>query len=91
MPGRQFANDFATPEPISVDRDKYKDEIPSDRPYHQGVTPGHSNSLYMGRHYSDDWMGGYDAYGVTVADKGQSPSKEQVSINPNSADRGKDS
>lgn len=91
MPGRQFANDFATPSPIEVTRNKFKDEIPSDRPYHDNTTPAHSNSAYTGRQYSDDWMGGYESYGVSVTDKGQSPSKEQVAVNPNSADRGKDS
>lgn len=91
MPGRQFANDAATPEPISVTRDKYKDEIASDRPMHENTTPEHSNSLYVGRHYSDDWMGGYENYGTSVTDRGQSPSKETVSVNPNSAARGNES
>lgn len=89
--GGQFARDFATPPEIAITRDKYNDEIPTDRPYHTETTPGHSNPAYVGRQYSDDFMGGYQAYGVTVADRGQSPSKEQVAVNPNSADRGKDS
>ncbi len=88
---RQFANDSATPPPIEVTRDKFKDEMPTDRPYHMDTTPGHSNSTYTGRQFSDDFMGGYENYGVTVADRGQSPSKETVSVNPNSADRGKES
>lgn len=91
MPGRQFANDFATPDPISVSRDKYQDEIPSDRPYHENTTPSHSNPMYVGRQYSDDWMGGYDPYGVSVADRGKTPLREQVAVNPNSADRGRES
>lgn len=91
MPGRQFANDSMTPEPISVSRDKYQDEIPSDRSNHGNTTPEMSASLYTGRHYSDDWMGGYEAYGVSVSDGGKSPSKETISVNPNSADRGKES
>lgn len=86
--GGQFARDFATPSEIDVTRDKYNDEIPTDRPYHMNTTPEHSNPTYVGRQFSDDWMGGYDAYGVSVADKGQTPSRETVSINPNSADRG---
>lgn len=87
--GGQFARDSMTPSEIAITRDRYQDEIPTDRPYHMDVTPGHTNPLYVGRQYSDDFMGGYQAYGVTVADRGQSPSKEQVSVNPNSADRGK--
>lgn len=91
MPTRQFANDFATPDPIAVTRDQYKDEMPTDRPYHTDTTPGHSNPTYVGRQYSDDFNGGFSPYGVTVMDKGQSPSREQVAVNPNSADRGKES
>jgi hypothetical protein len=91
MPGRQFANDEMTPDPIGVDRDKYKDEIPTDRTNHANTTPEHSNPLYTGRHYSDDWMGGYDPYGVTVKDLGQTPSREMISLNWNSADRGRES
>jgi len=91
MPTRQFANDVATPDPIAVNRDQYKDEMPTDRPYHMNTTPEHSNPTYTGRQYSDDWMGGFENYGVSVADRGQSPSKEVVSVNPNSADRGKES
>lgn len=91
MPGRQFANDSMTPEPISVRRDKFNDEIPSDRPMHENTTPGMSQSLYEGRHYSDDWMGGFESYGVSVKDMGKTPVREQVSVNPNSATRGKDS
>lgn len=89
--GGQFSRDAMTPGEISISRDQYNNEIPSDRPSHTDTTPGHSNPAYTGRHYSDDFSGGYSGYGVSVADKGQSPSKEQVSVNPNSADRGKDS
>ena len=89
MPGRQFANDSATPDPISVSRNQYKDEIPTDRTNHEDCTPGHSNPMYVGRQYSDDWNGGYENYGVSVGSSG--PSKEQTTINPNSADRGKES
>ena len=89
--GGQFARDFATPEEIDINRDRYYNEIPSDRPYHMNTTPAHSNPTYVGRQYSDDWMGGYENYGVSVTDRGQTPSREQVSVNPNSADRGKES
>jgi hypothetical protein len=89
MPGRQFANDVATPDPIAVSRDQYQDEIPTDRPSHENTTPGLSASMYTGRHYSDDFMGGYENYGVSVGSKGAS--KETITVNPNSADRGKES
>jgi hypothetical protein len=89
--GGQFARDSMTPSEIQVTRDKYEDEIPTDRPYHENTTPAHSNPMYVGRQYSDDWMGGYDPYGVSTVDRGKTPMKEQISINPNSADRGKES
>ena len=89
--GRQFANDSMTPDPISVSRDEYKDEIPSDRPMHENTTPGMSAGLYKGRHYSDDWMGGFRSYGVSVKDNGQSPSKESADVSIHRADRGKES
>jgi hypothetical protein len=88
MPGRQFANDSATPEPISVSRDEYGCEIASDRPMHENSTPEHSNPAYTGRQYSDDWKGGFEEYGVAVSGKSSS---SETTINPNSADRGKES
>ena len=84
--GRQFANDSMTPSPISVSRDKYDDEIPSDRPEHENTTPGMTASLYTGGHYADDFPGGY---GKSVEDKGQSPSKEKVDADVHGANRGK--
>ena len=83
--GRQFADDSMTPEPISVSRDEYKDEIPSDRPYAENCTPGHSNPLYTGRQYSDDWNGGYRAYGKSV---GAAPKASVVGIEGDKANRG---
>lgn len=87
--GRQFANDSMTPEPISVSRNQYKDEIPSDRPSHEDTTPGHSNPMYTGKHYSDDFNGGFKSYGVSVGSKGAS--KEEMSVNPHAANRGDES
>lgn len=87
--GRQFANDAATPDPISVSRDGHKNEIPSDRPYHDDTTPGHSNSLYVGRQFDTIVKEG-TGYGVSVTDKGQSPSREVTSVDVHGADRGKD-
>ena len=85
--GRQFANDSMTPEPISVSRDKYQDEIPSDRTNHGNATPEHSNPTYTGRQFSDDWMGGYENYGVAV----EAPKATSVVVNPNKAVRGDES
>ena len=85
--GRQFANDSMTPEPISVSRDKYQDEIPSDRTNHTNATPEHSNPTYTGRQFSDDWMGGYENYGVAVG----APKATTVVVNPNKAVRGDES
>jgi hypothetical protein len=88
--GRQFANDSMTPEPISVSRDKFKNEIPSDRPMHGESTPGKGSWSFGEGHYSDDWNGGYSSYGVSVEDKGQNPSSSVVSVDNGRADRGKD-
>ena len=89
--GKQFANDSMTPSPISVSRNQYKDEIPSDRPEHDEATPGHSNPMYTGEHYSDEWDGGFKTYGVAVTDKGQSPSKTVVKTDGDKAKRGDES
>lgn len=84
--GRQFANDSMTPSPISVSRNQYKDEIPSDPTMHANATPEHTNSLYGGNQYAPV-MG----YGKSVSDLGQSPSKETVDVNKDAANRGKES
>jgi hypothetical protein len=86
--GRQFANDSMTPEPISVSRDKYKDEIPSDRTNHENSTPEHSNPSYTGRQFSDDWDGGFKPYGVNV---GKPADATEVGIKGDVADRGRES
>ncbi len=89
--GRQFANDSMTPPPISVSRNEFKDEIPSDRPSHENTTPEHSNPQYTGRQYSDDWRGGFTPYGKSVTDMGQSPSKKVVDVDVRRADKGPES
>lgn len=86
--GRQFArNPYDSDNYLSVSRDQYLDEVPEDRPMHTESTPGHSNPSHTGKHYADDFSG----YGVSVADKGQSPSRETADVNPHAADRGKES
>lgn len=81
--GRQFANDSMTPDPISVSRNQYKDEIPSDRPMHEDSTPGHSNPGYTGRQYNTDVKPG-------SAVSGGAASKQVVDVDVHRADRGKE-
>jgi len=83
--GRQFADDSMTPDPISVSRNQYKDEIPTDRPEHANATPEHSNPMYSGRQYAPAIQSG-----TSVSDLGQSPSKETTDVNVHVAGRGKE-
>lgn len=101
--GGQFARDSMTPEPISVSYDEYWNEVTTDRPYHTDATPAGANPgsytgvvhgsrngvNYEGWQYSDDWCGGYEKYGQETKSPG--PSKEEVNISANRADRGKES
>jgi hypothetical protein len=89
MPTRQFANDSMTPDPISVSRDAYKDEIPSDRPMHENATPEHSNLLYTGRQFDTQVKSASSSYGVSVDSSGVS--KEAMNIDVHEAKRGKES
>ena len=86
--GRQFANDSMTPSPISVSRDSYKNEIPSDKPMHDNATAGMGSFSWDSNHYSDDWDGGNKSYGVAV-NSGPKVSGQQIS--GDKADRGKES
>lgn len=103
--GGQFARDSMTPEEIGINRDSYWNEIPSDRPYHTNTTPSsdspgnYTASLQGGRGHVNYGGRQYETivesptamdYGVSVADRGKTPSRETVSINPNSADRGRE-
>jgi len=87
--GRQFANDSMTPEPISVSRDQYQNEIPSDKPMHDNTTPGKGSFAWSEGHYSTDFNAGFSGYGQSVKDKGQSAST--VYVDNSRADRGKES
>jgi hypothetical protein len=78
--GRQFADDSMTPDPIKVSRDKYMDEIPSDRPMHENTTPGHSNPAYTGRQYDDDVKSGTNV--------GAAPKATVQGVAGDKADRG---
>lgn len=80
--GRQFADDSMTPSPISVSRNQYKDEIPSDRPMHENSTPEHSNAMYSGNQYAPVM-----SYGKSVDG---SPSKSTVDVDKDAANRGKE-
>lgn len=84
--GRQFADDAMTPEAISVSRNKYKDELPADRPMHDNATPEHSNALYGGNQYAPAIQSG-----TPVSDLGQSPSKSTMDMNVTTARRGSES
>ena len=77
----QFADDSMTPDPISVSRNQYKDEIPTDRPEHANATPEHSNPMYSGRQYAPSPMGGSSVEAAGV-------SKESVDLNVTAARRG---
>jgi hypothetical protein len=80
--GRQFANDSMTPEAISVSRDSYQGEIPSDRTSHGDATPGHSNGMYSGRHYANDVKGGTSVSGKSSA--------TTIGVNPHDNKRGEE-
>lgn len=80
--GRQFANDSMTPEPISVSRDQYQGEIPTDRTSHEDTTPGHSNGMYSGRQYNSDVKGGSPVSGKS--------SVSTIGVNPHSVALGEE-
>ena len=104
--GGQFARDSMTPPEITINRDQYWNEIPSDRPYHNEssamtTSPGDYTADLQGQRNAVNYGGRQfdtivrspqgNQYGAATTDLGQSPGKSQVSVNPNSADRGKDS
>lgn len=77
-----YANDSMTPAPISVSRDQYQNEIPSDQPMHGEATPGMSVGVnYGAQHYNDDVKSGSSVSpaGVsretTTIDNSKSPMK----------------
>lgn len=81
--GHQFADDSMTPSPISVSRDKYDNEIASDRPMHENSTPGMGSFNFGAGHYDDDTKSGSDV----SAPEGV----EKVMVDNSKADRGKES
>lgn len=89
----QFADDSMTPSPISVSRDKYKNEIPSDRPMHNEATAGEGSWNFGAGHYDDSpGKGGFGGYGKSVSDLGQNPQVERTSVdNSMSPKRGRES
>lgn len=81
----QFADDSMTPSPISVTRDKYKNEIPADQPMHGNATPEVSGGInYGGKQYSTD----FSSYGSSTDAASNMPSS--VTVDNSRADRGKD-
>jgi hypothetical protein len=68
-----------TPEEISINRDAYWNEIPTDRTSHADATPGHSNSTYVGRQYDTIVRSpSGNQYGAAVA--GMNPSKATTDV-----------
>jgi hypothetical protein len=84
----QFANDSMTPSPLTVTRDQYMNEVPTDKPMHTDSTPGMGSWSFDEGHYSDDFKGGYSGYGVSVT---PSNSVERTTVDNSKADRGKES
>ena len=82
--GTQFADDSMTPGPISVSRDKYQNEIPSDQPNHAENTAGEGAFNWQGNQYATD----FSSYGSSA--NGNTGSVEKVSVDVSRADRGKD-
>ena len=80
----QFADDSMTPDPISISRDKYGNEIPTDKPMHDNSTPGVGSWSWDENHYANDPKGG-----VSVAPP--SLSSERITVDNSRADRGMES
>ena len=81
----QFADDFATPDPISVSRDKYKNEIPTDRTNHTDNTAGEGAFHWEGNQYATD----FSNYGQSI--DANSGNVEKIAVDNSRADRGRDS
>lgn len=82
--GKQFADDSMTPGPISVSRDKYQNEIPTDQPHHENTTPGEGGFHWGGNQYATD----FSSYGQSV---GGAKEASRTSVDVSRADRGADS
>lgn len=87
----QFADDSMTPAPIGVKRDKFGNELPSDRPMHENTTAGEGGFHFDGNQYDDSpGKGGFGSYGKSVEDRGKEPKAERSSVNVAKAERGKE-
>ena len=82
--GKQFADDSMTTGPISVSRDKYQNEIPTDQPHHENTTPGEGGFNWSAQHYNTD----FSSYGQSV---GGAKEASRTSVDVSRADRGADS
>lgn len=88
--GMQFAvNPYDSDNYLGVSYDQFNNEIAEDRPMHANTTPANGGFNFSGKQYSDDWKGGYSNYGVSAG--GSSPSRENVTVNAQSTERGKES
>ena len=85
----QFADDSMTPSPLTVTRDKFGNEIPSDQPMHTNTTPSEGSFNWGGNQYDDSpGKGGFGSYG-SAASAPQGVSK--ISVDNSRADRGQES
>lgn len=77
----QFADDSMTPSPISVKRDKFYNEIPSDQPMHENATAAEGGFNFSAGHYDDSpGKGGFGSYGRSVEDLGRNPQVSRTSV-----------
>lgn len=92
---RQFAGTpdegSVSPDYLHIRYDEWNNVIAEDRTYHANATAEKGSFNFGDEQYSDDWQGGYTAYGVTVEDRGQNPVVERISVDNSRADRGKES
>jgi hypothetical protein len=85
----QFADDKMTPSPLNVSRDKFENEIPTDKPMHGNSTDGEGAFHWDGNQYDDGpSKGGSKSYGQSV----EAPTGvERNTVDVSRADRGKES
>ena len=87
--GKQFADDSMTPSPITVNRDQFMNELPSDKPMHTDNTAGEGAFNWGGNQYDDGpSKGGSKSYGRSMS--GYSGTAEKMSVDVSRADRGRE-
>ena len=81
--GSQFADDSMTPKPLTVTRDKYENEIATDKPMHDNSTPGEGAWAWSEGHYAKVMSYGVDVSAPEGVDK--------LTVDNSRADRGRES